>query len=373
MLKTLKYSTLAVMLVSVNLIIIDVLKLIGAGISQSSLDAINLISILFPKYQAHIDQLLNISSDVKMIIIGVVIAILVVFMLSSIIGCIINYILASKQTKKTITIGKMLIIILIDLAVAFFIFSSKASWLLSNLNTINIGAVILGFLFIAHAIFATIVLTKFIKDNVKEDFLKVQLQNVYKYSVRIIAIILIIYFFQKIAFILIMNAVVDTMLRSIDISSIASGIILGGIDFSKSLSEILPSNLIDFAVQLNLPVSVSLDSFGITQQTVETLLSVSVYSPLNDAIFNFLNGFTNSFIFKNFVYLFIGFSGSIAILSINILKIPKVIVKQISLVAIELILVVVVLFFINNLLIILLLFLILTYDIIMLVYSVRHK
>ena len=370
MLKTLKFSTLAIMLVNIFVLITEVMKLIGSGISQTSLNAINIISILFPKYQTYVDQLLNFSSDAKMIIIGVVISIVVTFMLFSIVGCIINFILVNKQVRKTITIGKMLSIILIDLAVVFYLFSSKSMWILSN---VTFSTTILVILFIVHTIFAIVVLAKFINDNLKDDILKVQLHNVYKYSVRIIAFILIFYFLQKIAFVFIINAIVDTLLRSIDISSIASAFILGGIDFSKSLSEILPANLIDMAAQFNLPTSFSLDSLGITKQGMEVLLSVSVYAPLNETIFNFLNGFTNSFIFKNFEYLVIGFSGSIAILSINIVKIPKVLVKQISLVSIELILILVVMFFMNSILIIILLVLVLIYDIRMLVDAIRNR
>jgi hypothetical protein len=375
MLKGLKYSALGIFIISIAIYVGQIIKLTSLSLPNIVMQATSLFGRFFPQFESSITEFIQASENFKMYMVVAVVGIIVIYFIMISVVTMLNFSLAKKQEKNGITIGKILAIILLDFIGMYLLLFSSVTGLLNNVSLIENSSTVLGLLFIIHILLAVVILLVYVKNNYREESFKKQIKSVYKFSLFTIIIILIVFFINKVVVVLITNAVVDAGLKSIDVSTFVTSTILASIDFTKPVSEFLPPFIVTIASNFNLPVNSSLNDFGVNQATIESIVNIGLYQPINDSIFNFLNGVTNSFIFKGFGLKLFGLIASVALLVINVVKIEQSVVKHTVLVVVDAVIIGLIIFYFTSSLLIILALIVLTYDLYRLlkVYKSEHS
>lgn len=374
MLKGLKYSALGIFVISLLIYISQIIKLVSLGLPAVVQQATKLFGNFFPEYEKYIVDFIQTSENFKVYLVAGLISIIMVYFFMIGILTMTNVVLISKQEKRGITIGKMLAIILFDFIGMYLLIFSKATGLLNNVSMVANSSIILGLLFVVHLLVAVAILAIYIKNNHREDKFKHQIRSIYKFSLRSIIVVLIIFFVNKVIMVLVINAIVDAGLHSIDVSTFVTSTLLASIDFTKPVSEFLPPAIVTIATNFNIPINMSLSDFGVSQNSIESIVSISLYQPINDSIFKFLNGITNSFIFKGFGLKLFGLAATVALLVINLIKIKLPVVKHTILVIIDAVIFGLIIIYFSSIILITLALIVLVYDLyrLFVVYKNEH-
>lgn len=235
--------------------------------------------------------------------------------------------------KKYLSITRVSMSIVLDVMMIIFIIKILSTFILSSYFVVNIFALCMLVVVFAQLILGIVLIYKWYLLTRENEEFGMELKHAVSFLVRLVSVILVVYFTANIAFVLISNLVIDTLINNIHIAQMLGSSVIGTLDFNIPLNELLPEQLVTFLNERGFALQKTLADLGVNNATVNTFLNSYVFAPIDAFIHNLLNDFTNRFIFKDFVaklavlFITLGFA-----ITYQVRVIPNVIRNIVSLV-----------------------------------------
>lgn len=261
-------------------------------------DVSDLISGLTPEASMWLDALSKnidvIQRFYDVVFITIIFGIMLFFIAISVISLII-------LRKKYLSITRVSMSIVLDVMMIFFIIKILSTFILSSYLVINIFSLGMLLVVFAQLILGIILIYKWYLETKANGNFGIEFNHTISFLVRVVSIVLLVYFTTNIAFVLISNLVVDLLINNIHLAQMLGSGVISGLDFNIPLNELLPDQVVTFLNERGFTLQKTLADLGITTETVNLFLNNFVFMPIDTFIQNILNDFTNRFIFKDFI------------------------------------------------------------------------